>query len=314
MKIKTLLISQESFPFFKQMQIPLYFLLTLQRQKYNQTGDGYNNRKDENMAQTYLKWILDVNEPTPVLATAVQRDVQSRYLDVTLVDAGVPIDLTGNEVKIFGKKPDGKEIYNNGTVTNAVKGQCRFELTEQTLAAVGMLKMQIEIWKIGKGVTKPEVLKNIPFTIEVITKLRVDKNLESTNEYGSLTNLFHYIQEYFQNIDTLINKMTDLEGKIEDLKQTTGMKVKSVQHGYVKNDSQLSTSDSCTRTISIHSVNTDKSVLFTDSGEGLGYGNTTIPYLASSVSIKQDGYSAYSTGDSRVFHFNEFNWSVIEFY
>ena len=108
--------------------------------------------------------------------------------------------------------------------------------------------------------------------------------------------------------------MTDLEGKIEDLKQTTGMKVKSVQHGYVKNDSQLSTSDSCTRTISIHSVNTDKSVLFTDSGEGLGYGNTTIPYLASSVSIKQDGYSAYSTGDSRVFHFNEFNWSVIEFY
>ncbi len=271
-------------------------------------------RKGENMAQTYLKWILDVNEPTPVLATAVQRDVQSRYLDVTLVDAGVPIDLTGNEVKIFGKKPDGKEIYNNGTVTNAVKGQCRFELTEQTLAAVGTLKMQIEIWKIGKGVTKPEVLKNIPFTIEVITKLRVDKNLESTNEYGSLTNLFHYIQEYFQNIDTLINKMTDLEGKIEDLKQTTGMKVKSVQHGYVKNDSQLSTSDSCTRTISIHSVNTDKSVLFTDSGEGLGYSNTTIPYLASSVSIKQDGYSAYSTGDSRVFHFNEFNWSVIEFY
>ena len=80
----------------------MYFLLTLQRQKYNQTGDGYNNRKDENMAQTYLKWILDVNEPTPVLATAVQRDVQSRYLDVTLVDAGVPIDLTGNEVKIFG--------------------------------------------------------------------------------------------------------------------------------------------------------------------------------------------------------------------
>lgn len=266
------------------------------------------------MAQTYLKWILDVNEPTPVLATAVQRDVQSRYLDVTLVDAGVPIDLTGNEVKIFGKKPDGKEIYNNGTVTNAVKGQCRFELTEQTLAAVGTLKMQIEIWKIGKGVTKPEVLKNIPFTIEVITKLRVDKNLESTNEYGSLTNLFHYIQEYFQNIDTLINKMADLEGKIEDLKQTTGMKVKSVQHGYVKTDSQLSTSDSCTRTISIHSVNTDKSVLFTDTGSSAAYSSTTIPYLASSVSIKQDGYLAYPSEDNNVFQFNEFNWSVIEFY
>lgn len=266
------------------------------------------------MAQTYLKWILDVNEPTPVLATAVQRDVQSRYLDVTLVDAGVPIDLTGNEVKIFGKKPDGKEIYNDGTVTNAVKGQCRFELTEQTLAAVGTLKMQIEIWKIGKGVTKPAVLKNIPFTIEVITKLRVDKNLESTNEYGSLTNLFHYIQEYFQNIDTLINKMADLEAKIEDLKQTSGMKVKSVQHGYVKNETQLSTSDSCTRTISIHSVNTDKSVLFTDTGSSAAYSSTTIPYLASSVSIKQDGYLAYPSEDNNVFKFNEFNWSVIEFY
>lgn len=271
------------------------------------------------MAQTYLKWILDVNEPTPVLATAVQRDVQSRYLDVTLVDAGVPIDLTGNEVKIFGKKPDGKEIYNNGTVTNAVKGQCRFELTEQTLAAVGTLKMQIEIWKIGKGVTKPEVLKNIPFTIEVITKLRVDKNLESTNEYGSLTNLFHYIQEYFQNIDTLINKMADLEGKIEDLKQTTGMKVKSVQHGYVIEELQQIEgvyNPEYERVITISIVNPSKSIFLSDTGKRLTDNKMHVPYLANSYQIKQQTVSADKTVAENLtnYYFSDFNWSVIEFY
>ncbi|HIT88278.1 MAG TPA: BppU family phage baseplate upper protein [Candidatus Coprocola pullicola] len=262
------------------------------------------------MAQTYLKWILDVNEPTPVLATAVQRDVQSRYLDVTLVDAGVPIDLTGNEVKIFGKKPDGKEIYNNGTVTNAVKGQCRFELTEQTLAAVGTLKMQIEIWKIGKGVTKPEVLKNIPFTIEVITKLRVDKNLESTNEYGSLTNLFHYIQEYFQNIDTLINKMADLEGKIEDLKQTTGI-IKSVQRGNVapKNDG-TGDIEKAYRDITISLVDINKSILIIDSSGTLySEWDEVEPYLYNSTTIRQYSHTGGWNGS-----FPGFKYQVVEFY
>ena len=264
------------------------------------------------MAQTYLKWILDINEPTPVLATAVQRDVQSRYLDVTLVDAGVPIDLTGNEVKIFGKKPDGKEIYNNGTVTNAVKGQCRFELTEQTLAAVGTLKMQIEIWKIGKGVTKPEVLKNIPFTIEVITKLRVDKNLESTNEYGSLTNLFHYIQEYFQNIDTLINKMADLEAKIEDLKQTTGI-IKSVQRGTFVEE-PVKTDVETPITIKIAAVNPSKTFVIITGGNSSGYASSPSASRGYVSSLEATSFTYVTGKATSIIRDIKIGYQVVEFY
>lgn len=182
------------------------------------------------MAVTYTRLILDINAPTPAITTAVQQDIHSRYLDVTLTDAGIPVDLRENEVKIFGKKPDGTEFYNNGEVTNATEGRCQFEMTQQALAAVGEVKAQIEIWKIGKGVEKPEVLKNIPFTVNVVTKLRVDKNLESTNEYGTLTMLFHYIQSYFDNIDALLEKMKNLDTQINDLKSSVGG-IKSVQKG-----------------------------------------------------------------------------------
>lgn len=268
------------------------------------------------MVVTYTRLILDINAPTPAITTAVQQDIHSRYLDVTLTDGGIPVDLRENEVKIFGKKPDGTEFYNNGEVTNATEGRCQFEMTQQALAAVGEVKAQIEIWKIGKGVEKPEVLKNIPFTVNVVTKLRVDKNLESTNEYGTLTMLFHYIQSYFDNIDELLGKMVDLDSKIEALKQASGMKVKSIQHGYVGSGSQLTTSDTIqySRNIYISRVEISKSIFISDTGMTGAYKYTKVPYLANSNTIKQPGAKTTSGSENAVFEFSDFNWSVVEFY
>lgn len=58
------------------------------------------------MAETYNRLELDVNIKPHNIITAVQKDSDSRYLDVFLFNNGVPIDLTGHEVRIYMRKPE----------------------------------------------------------------------------------------------------------------------------------------------------------------------------------------------------------------
>lgn len=147
------------------------------------------------MAQTYNKMKIDIKEPVTDIITAKQNDSNSRFLDVYLYDGGVPISLTGHEVRIYMLKPDGTEIFNNGTITEATSGRCQFELTDQALGAVGVLKCEISIWK---GNT--EILTTQTFHVLVAESLRSNGSIESSNEYGALVVLF---QNLYQSIDLM---------------------------------------------------------------------------------------------------------------
>lgn len=57
------------------------------------------------MAKTYNKLNIEINQKVTDIITAVQDDTNSRYLDVQLFDNGTPINLTGQEVRIFLKSP-----------------------------------------------------------------------------------------------------------------------------------------------------------------------------------------------------------------
>ena len=72
------------------------------------------------MAQTYNKLKIDIKEPVTDIITAKQNDSNSRFLDVYLYDGSTPIDLTGHEVRIYMRKPDKMEVFNNGEITDAM--------------------------------------------------------------------------------------------------------------------------------------------------------------------------------------------------
>lgn len=147
------------------------------------------------MSQIYNKMRINVKEKITDIVTAVQNDANSRFLDVFLYDDGLPIDLTGNEVRIYMKKPDGQEIFNDGEITDAVAGRCQFELTSQALAAYGVLKVEISIWK-----DNTEILTTQQFHIFITQSLRSDNSIESSNEYGALVILF---QNLYQSMDMM---------------------------------------------------------------------------------------------------------------
>ena len=147
------------------------------------------------MSQIYNKMRIDVKEEITDIITAKQDDSNSRFLDVYLYDGATPIDLTGEEVRIYMRKPDGTEIFNNGTITEAASGRCQFELTSQALGAVGVLKCEISIWQ---GNT--EILTTQTFHVFVAESLRSNGSIESSNEYGALVVLF---QNLYQSIDLM---------------------------------------------------------------------------------------------------------------
>ena len=143
------------------------------------------------MAETYKMLTIDVNEPIPEIVIAVQEDINSRYLDVTLTDEGVPIDLTAKRVHFSSARADEVSFYKTGVMTNAKKGRCQFELTREELKAANTLYGQIEVWTSDNE----KVLTTHIITIDVVESLRVQGNIESSNEYGALVVLYQNMYE-----------------------------------------------------------------------------------------------------------------------
>lgn len=167
------------------------------------------------MALTKKKMLIEVNENINTLATAVQLDANSRYLDVFLYDGGVPIDLSGHVVRIHVKKTDGTTIFNQGEITDATAGRCQFALTTDMLNEAQTLEAQISIWS-----DDTEILSTKVFKILVTESLRNDEEVEATNEFGVLVVLFTEIQ----NALDLMKEMTDtfgLPGEMAEIYGTT---------------------------------------------------------------------------------------------
>lgn len=154
------------------------------------------------MAKTYNRLEIDVNKkPTDIMVQAVQADSNSRYLDVTLFSNGVPLDLTGHEVRIFMKKPEnGGEIWNNGEITDAAAGRCQFLMTTEALAKMGHLQTQISVWKDNR-----EILSTQIFEVNVTKSLLSDSAVEASNEYGALVVLFQNLYEAHALMTSMVN-------------------------------------------------------------------------------------------------------------
>jgi len=154
------------------------------------------------MAQVYNRLQIDVHKEVREIITAVQNDANSRFLDVVLLDNGTAINLTGHEVRIYGVKGDGTELFNNGEITNATTGRCQFELTAQALAVAQDLNVQLIIYK-----NNIEILSTQPFRIHVVKSLISAGAVESSNEYGALVVLYQNLYEAYDLMTTMVQNI-----------------------------------------------------------------------------------------------------------
>lgn len=160
---------------------------------------------------------IDIKEEITDIITAKQDDLDSHYLDVYLRDNGIPINLTGHEVKIYGEKADGTVFFNDGEVTDPTNGRCQFPITSQALAIANDLNVEISIWK-----DNVQILTTQTFTIGVVKSLRSNNSIESSNEFGALVLLFQKLYDFIADVTELLNLVgqpadtggTTLEGTV----------------------------------------------------------------------------------------------------
>ena len=179
--------------------------------------------------------VINVNLHQPIYEklTAKQGDIASRYLLFHLLDGDKPFDLTDRSVRVYARKPDKTEIFNDLIINDGTKGYCTLELTSQCLASAGVVKMELYISESGK------VLTSIPFELEVIPCINTANGVTSTNEFSALEvalgslqdydNLKREIVEARKTYGTVGKRLDDLNSQLDNnVKQMINKRVKNV--------------------------------------------------------------------------------------
>ena len=155
---------------------------------------------------------LDINKKIYDKLIAKQGDVKSRYLLFNLNINGAAIDLTNKNVRVYAIKPDGNEVFNDLTISNAKQGSCILELTTQILAICGIVKMELVITEGQKK------LSSFEFELEVIKSLNRETSIVSTNEFTALIEGLASLSEY----DNYKNEIKSARGDYDQLSTRLG--------------------------------------------------------------------------------------------
>lgn len=133
---------------------------------------------------------VDLHQPIYEKLTAKQGDIASRFILFHLLDGDTPLDLTEKSVRVYARKPDNTEIFNDLIINDRAKGYCTLELTSQCLASAGTVKMELYISESDK------VLTSIPFELKVINSINSADSIVSTNEFSALNEALGSLQDY----------------------------------------------------------------------------------------------------------------------
>ena len=136
---------------------------------------------------------LDVWQCANTRVYAVQGEADARFLSVTLVSNGAPVDLTGKTVYLYMIKPDGNEIFNTCTVEDAAGGKVMAALTAQMSAAAGDAK-DVEFRVVG-GDQDTDTLKIKGPALRLLPS-DYDGAIASTPEYTALTDALASVNDF----------------------------------------------------------------------------------------------------------------------
>ncbi|MGU9052047.1 sialate O-acetylesterase [Clostridium perfringens] len=162
---------------------------------------------------------FDINRNNLFNLTAKQFDTTgARSFTFRLLKNSIPFDLTGLSVKVGGKKPDKKDVFNDCKIIDAKKGIVELELTTQMQVVAGTLNLELIILK---GETR---LSTIPFSVEIIQGATCYSKVQSSDEFGALQNSLWKVDGFGIELnnkmdkdtkDIAINQINKNKGKID---------------------------------------------------------------------------------------------------
>lgn len=139
--------------------------------------------------KSIYSFVIDIKRNIYGRITVKQEDTKSRYLDITLTDDNLPINLTNHTVKVFILKQDNTKVFNSVNILDATEGKIEIELTTQALVLAGEIKIELVIYGVDGSILSTKV-----FSVNVEKTLRDDSAIESSNEFSALTDALSDIE------------------------------------------------------------------------------------------------------------------------
>lgn len=165
------------------------------------------------MKKSAYRISLNIQNATAQTYITAKKNDTGRQLVISLTDGGKPYEIAPDCIAVFtATKPDGNILYNACSIAN---NTILYEITEQTLIAVGLLPVEIKLYGADNMlITSPR------FTIVVEGTVYDETEVESTEEFSALTKMMTEGAGIKQRVEVLEEKVENIEEKLEGLDVT----------------------------------------------------------------------------------------------
>ncbi len=161
------------------------------------------------MTTTFIT--LDVWQSSDIRVKVNQGEVNSRFLQVKILDKKKTFNLTGKTVIFYATKPDGNLIFNDCEIDSASNGIITLQLTSQMSIVPGIMR-DCEFHILDEDLTK---LKVKGLSIEIARCTDFESAIESTSEFTALTQALDEVNKVMEaySEENIMGKITSMDGE-----------------------------------------------------------------------------------------------------
>ncbi len=167
---------------------------------------------------------------------AIEHDVKTRFIDFKFIAANKILDISHCIVRVYALTKNGKEIFNNLTIVDGLKGIARLELTDALLIP-GTTEYMLKIYDEHGGILSSNI-----FNLIVSKDLMTGNAIEGTNEYTALDEALKSIgninatevrsKENASNIVKITEKLDYTAERMQDNTETIIYNLKNREGSY----------------------------------------------------------------------------------
>ena len=154
---------------------------------------------------------LNVWQPNDVRVQVNQGEVNSRFLEIKILDKKKAFNLTGKTVIFYATKPDGNLIFNYCEIIDAQKGLINLAMTSQMSIVPGIMR-DCELDILDDKLTK---LKVKGLSIEITRCTDFESAIESTSEFTALTQALDEVNKVMEaySEENIMGKIMSMDGE-----------------------------------------------------------------------------------------------------
>ncbi len=154
---------------------------------------------------------LNVWQPNDVRVQVNQGEVNSRFLEIKILDKKKAFNRAGKTVIFYATKPDGNLIFNYCEIIDAQKGLINLAMTSQMSIVPGIMR-DCEIDILDEELTK---LKVKGLSIEIIRCTDFESAIESTSEFTVLDEALADVKKVMDaySEENIMGKIMSMDGE-----------------------------------------------------------------------------------------------------